>query len=164
MQLPARSDTVCSTNGSGVQDSSAGKAEHRGHQQRRGQQHSRQRGAHKNAEEDHGLKATACQTGNAARAPRTTALAQSRDRHSETNTSGAGVTNKSRPFTARKLATCLAVGHALSILFVNYPAVVFALLFLFVRMFQPLGMLFYFFFIPPQVGVLTRVGAGSRST
>ena len=56
----ARSGTACSTNGSGVLDSSAGEAEDPGHQQRRGQQRSRYRGAQKNAERDHGLKATVC--------------------------------------------------------------------------------------------------------
>ena len=58
--------------------------------------------------------------------------------------------------------SCPAVGHALLILFVNYPVVEFALLFLFVRNFLLLGMLFSFFFIPLQVGVLTSAGAGSE--
>ena len=56
----ARSGTACSTNGSGVLDSNAGEAEDPGHQERRGQQRSRHRGAHKNAKRDSGLKATAC--------------------------------------------------------------------------------------------------------
>ena len=44
---------------------------------------------------------------------------------------------------------------------VNYLAVGFALVFLFVRIFL-LGMPFYFFFIQLHVGVLTLAGAGSR--
>ena len=44
---------------------------------------------------------------------------------------------------------------------VNYPAVGFALLFLFVRIFL-LGMPFCFFFVPLHVGVLTLTGAGSK--
>ena len=70
--------------------------------------------------------------------------------------------NRSRPFwstTARKVAIFPVVGNALQFFFPNCTAVGYALLILFVRISLRLGLLFYFFFAPAEVGGRTLAEA-----